>query len=298
MPNIREMNAVPMPTTVAGLTERLMGSYVREGGINHVDGKNLPSKHAIANITIDLLRLLFPGFFDEKLIHSSEIEGVISQVYVREGDRVTKGQVIADMQDWERRIELSQSQAKYQSALLQMDRALAANDGAEAGVQRVQVDYWKAEVVRAQQRLDRTQLRSPIDGVVATPDVETMVGRRLQYGDTFAEVVDTSHTIVDIAIDDTDIGLVRTGERASIKLNSFPMRILRGDVVIVSPQGAVVDDSRVFYARVAVPNLDGAIHAGMEGRGKVRAGWYPAGYALFRRQLLWLYSKVWAWFGV
>ncbi len=227
-----------------------------------------------------------------------EIEGVVSKVYVREGDRVTKGQIIADLADWERRIELSQSGAKYQSALLQMNRALAANDGTEAGVQRVQADYWKAEVARAQERLDRSQLRSPIDGVVATPNLETMVGRRLQYGDTFAEIVDTSHAIVDIAIDDTDIGLVRTGERASIKLNSFPTRILRGDVVIVSPQGAVVGDTRVFYARVAVPNPDGAIHAGMEGRGKVRTGWYPAGYTLFRRQLLWLYSKAWSWFGV
>jgi serine O-acetyltransferase len=53
-----------------------MESYARAGGINHVDGKNLPSKHAIAEITADLLRLLFPGFFDEQPIHSSEIEGV------------------------------------------------------------------------------------------------------------------------------------------------------------------------------------------------------------------------------
>jgi serine O-acetyltransferase len=39
-----------------------------------LDGKNLPSKSAIALITRDLLRLLFPGFFDEKLVHSSEIK--------------------------------------------------------------------------------------------------------------------------------------------------------------------------------------------------------------------------------
>jgi serine O-acetyltransferase len=58
------------------LTERLMASYVGAGGINHVDGKNLPSKQAIAEIAADLLRLLFPGFFDEEPIHSSEIEAV------------------------------------------------------------------------------------------------------------------------------------------------------------------------------------------------------------------------------
>ena len=60
--------------TVTQLTERLVASYARAGGINHLDGKNLPSKRAITIITIDLLRLLFPGFFDEKLIHSSEIK--------------------------------------------------------------------------------------------------------------------------------------------------------------------------------------------------------------------------------
>ena len=67
-------NSVPMNTTVTRLTEQLIESYARVGGINHLDGVNLPSKSAIALITVDLLRLLFPGFFDEKPIHSSEIK--------------------------------------------------------------------------------------------------------------------------------------------------------------------------------------------------------------------------------
>jgi serine O-acetyltransferase len=44
------------------------------GGINHLSGVNLPSKSAITQITIDLLRLLFPGFFDEQSIELSEIK--------------------------------------------------------------------------------------------------------------------------------------------------------------------------------------------------------------------------------
>ncbi len=63
-----------MENTVAQLTEKLLASYKEVGGINHLDGKNLPSKRAIAALTRDLLRLLFPGFFDEKPIHSSEIK--------------------------------------------------------------------------------------------------------------------------------------------------------------------------------------------------------------------------------
>lgn len=63
-----------MHSTVRQLTERLVASYARVGGINHLDGKNLPSKRAVAAIAMDLLRLLFPGFFDERPVHSSEIK--------------------------------------------------------------------------------------------------------------------------------------------------------------------------------------------------------------------------------
>lgn len=63
-----------MTSTLLELTQSLTASYAREGGINHLDGKNLPSKGAIAEITTDLLRLLFPGFFDERLVHSSQVE--------------------------------------------------------------------------------------------------------------------------------------------------------------------------------------------------------------------------------
>jgi serine O-acetyltransferase len=72
MANLLDTAAVHL--TVSRLTEHLVSSYSNVGGINHLDGKNLPSKHAIADITMKLLRLLFPGFFDEQLMHSSEIK--------------------------------------------------------------------------------------------------------------------------------------------------------------------------------------------------------------------------------
>jgi len=67
-----------MSLSVDQLTERLLASYERAGGTNHVDGNNLPSKHAVAGIAVDLLCLLFPGFFDERPVHSSEAGPVAS----------------------------------------------------------------------------------------------------------------------------------------------------------------------------------------------------------------------------
>jgi serine O-acetyltransferase len=80
--------------TVNQLTERLIDSYGKVGGINHLDGKNLPSKQAIASITCALLRLLFPGFFDEQLIHSSKIktvtEALVKEVLVNLEEEIAK----------------------------------------------------------------------------------------------------------------------------------------------------------------------------------------------------------------
>ena len=60
--------------SITQLTEQLVGSYAKVGGINRLDETNLPSKTAIVSLTEDLLRLLFPGFFTEKPIHSYEIK--------------------------------------------------------------------------------------------------------------------------------------------------------------------------------------------------------------------------------
>jgi RND family efflux transporter MFP subunit len=226
-----------------------------------------------------------------------EVEGLISKVLVHEGEPVQRGQVLAEMESWSLRSAVAEAQAKYESALLQMNHALATNDGTEAGVHRVQADYWKAELGRTQQLLDRAQLRSPIDGIVATPHVETFAGRKLRPGDSFAEVVDTSRATVDVAIDDVDAGLLKDGDAADVKLNSYPMRTFHGDVFIVSPKAELLHETPVFYARVGIPNEDAAIRAGMEGRGKVRVGWYPAAYVFFRRPFLWLYAKIWYWLG-
>ena len=161
----------------------------------------------------------------------------------------------------------------------------------------MQADYWKAEVERARQYLDKTELRSAIDGVVATPHVENSAGRKLGQGDSLAEVVDTSVAIVDVAIDDVDAGLLKGNQRAAIKLNSYPTRTFHGEVIVVSPKAELVHETPVFYSRVVVPNSDGAVRSGMEGRGKVRIGWSPAAYVFFRRPFLWLYGKVWYWLG-
>jgi len=227
----------------------------------------------------------------------SEFEGVIKEVDVREGDLVKKGTVIARLEDWEYRSALAAAQAKYQTATAQMDRALASGDGSEAGVERAQADYWASEVTRAEERLDKTAVRSPIDGIVATPQIENFVGHKLKAGESFADIVDNSQTLVDVAIDETDAGLLRSGQQTRLKFDSFPERTFRGTVAVVSPQAVFKETEPVFFARVSVANQDAALRAGMQGRGKIVTGWRSAGVVMFRLPAIWIWSKLWSWFG-
>jgi RND family efflux transporter MFP subunit len=225
------------------------------------------------------------------------VDGVVKDVRVREGQFVKQGAALADLEDWDYRADLAAAEGKYEEAMATMNRALAQNDGTLAGNEQRKVDYFRGEVSRARERLDRTSIKSPIDGVVATPLVENSVGRRLVHGDTFAEVIEVSPVTADVAISEQDAALLRSGESSSIKLESFPLQTFRGHVTVVSPQTQVEADGRVFVARVKVPNSDGAIRPGMQGQGKVSVGWHPAGYVLFRGAAMWVWGKLWSWFG-
>lgn len=226
-----------------------------------------------------------------------EVEGVVQKVYVREGDRVSKGTILATLQDWDYRAALAAAQAKLETARSLANRALAAGDGSEAGIQSVQANYWAAEVARAKERLEKTRLRSSIDGIVATPHIEEFSGRHLAAGDRFAEVVDTSRATVDVAIEEQDVVLLQAGQGAALKLEGYPTRTFRGEVSIVSPKSHNEGDERWFSARVNVPNPDGLIRAGMQGRGKISTRWRAAGIVIFRRPAMWIWSKLWSWFG-
>lgn len=69
------------------ITASILGSY-ETGGINHIDGANLPSKRALASICEDLLQLLFPGFHDQEPIHSIHLRRVTSHRVYAIADRL------------------------------------------------------------------------------------------------------------------------------------------------------------------------------------------------------------------
>ena len=70
------------------LVESILESYCKVGGINHLDGVNLPSREAIAEIIRDLLRIVFPGFYDRIAMHSDQAPFFVSQMLTSISERL------------------------------------------------------------------------------------------------------------------------------------------------------------------------------------------------------------------
>ena len=59
--------------TLDHITKALLASYETEGGINHLDGINLPSDEAVNRLASDFMHLLFPGFFEQKSLSKQDV---------------------------------------------------------------------------------------------------------------------------------------------------------------------------------------------------------------------------------
>jgi GAF domain-containing protein len=227
---------------------------------------------------------------------AAPVAGTIANVYAREGQQVSRGEVLGTMDDWSWRNQLTAAQAKYEAAMLAMQGDLARHSP-QAGEERTQADYLRAEMERTRLRIANAQLRSPIDGIVMTPDLQNAVGEHLDAGATFAQVLNLASARINIAVDQQDAHFVEGGQTAAIKLNSFPAKTLHGKVFSISPEARPDGDGRVFYAHVLLPNGNEEMRTGMDGRAKIFAGYRPAGFVLLRAPALWVSEKIWDWIG-
>ncbi len=227
---------------------------------------------------------------------AAPVDGNVAQVFAREGQRVIAGDTLGAMNDWQWRMDLASSEAKYQEAMLVMQTDLA-HSAPQAGADRAQAEYLHSEVARARARLESAQLRSPITGIVITPALQNTAGGHLEAGAPFAQVLDLSSAVVNIAVPQRDAALIRPGQFAAIKLDSYPQRSWHNSIAVVSPEAQQSDGDETFAARVPVPNSDAILRTGMTGRAKIFIGFRPAGYVLLRRPALWIWQTLWNWIG-
>jgi HlyD family secretion protein len=228
----------------------------------------------------------------------SQISGQVTDVLVDFNDRVTKGQVIARIDpstyqaqitqgsaqiasaranlataqatlrnaeaDYTRKAELAQQQLIARGDL---DLARAARDQARAQVNaaQAQITQQQASTQTTRLNLQRTVIRSPVDGVVLTRTIEPgqTVAASLQAPVLFQIAEDLSQMEIVLAIDEADIGQVKAGQDVSFTVDAFPDRNFRGKVQQVRLSATNTNNVITYPVVVTVDNRDEVLLPGM-----------------------------------
>jgi len=223
-----------------------------------------------------------------KINITPEVGGKIALIHVQEGDRVAKGQLLAELETQSIRLQLKQAQAGvavaeagYTDALRnkeRMDRLIKENAVSEMQREKVQLAYdaasaqleqARAGLNLAQHALDVSIMRAPFAGVVASRNAEVgdvinpMMGGFGGGAGGVLTVMDYSKVKLAVAVASEDIGRIRKGQEAVLKVGSLPGREFRGTVRVVNLTADPLN--KKFGVEVVIDNSDGVLRPGTFG---------------------------------
>jgi HlyD family secretion protein len=157
-------------------------------------------------------------------------------------------------------LEAERAQANADAQGAELSAAKARAQGMAAGI-----DAARASVERARLDLERTTIRSPIDGVVILRSVERgqTVAATLQAPTLFTIARDLSDMRVYAAVSEADIGVVRTGQRAFFAVDSYPGRSFEGRVLQIRKAPQMVQNIVTYTVVISAPNPKGLLFPGM-----------------------------------
>jgi RND family efflux transporter MFP subunit len=208
----------------------------------------------------------------------AEVEGPVTDVLVREGEYVRRGEVLALIDPERFEFELEKAQARLEQAQANFAELTLFDDEIEDEVLRTErrrmararsgLAEAEFSVREAEINVQRATIRAPFSGNVANMAIvpgERVVAQR----DSIAEVVDISRMRIEVQVLETELPYLEEGRNARVTLSAFPDTVLTGIVESINP----VVDPRTRSARVTVllPNPEGAVKPGMYARVRIAA---------------------------
>jgi len=157
--------------------------------------------------------------------------------------------------------------AKNLVAQSDKDTAQTANDSAAAALKAAaaQVVEDRAALELAKTNLRYTTIRSPVDGIVISRNVDVgqTVAASLQAPVLFTIAQDLTEMQVDSSVDEADIGQVKVGEEAEFTVDAYPSSPFHGTVHDVYNQPLIVQNVVTYDAIIRVKNPDLKLKPGM-----------------------------------
>ncbi len=234
-----------------------------------------------------------------------EITARLETVLVHEGEHVTKGQELARMDTRRLMLDLDGAEQEKLRYAADADRVRAGGDEAAAQVSMLEVKVLDQQAKKLQADIDSATLRSPIDGVVMTKDLELRAGEVLQQGTPFAEIDDLSAWQLHAEINERDIAAVEEGfhEKGSLDLTyilaSQSTYILHARIdnrQQISASAYPRDKDNVFLVTIDNPNIPPQIvkdlAPGLTGRAKVELGAEPRIVTIARKLYRWFQFRM------
>jgi HlyD family secretion protein len=231
----------------------------------------------------------------------SELSGIVESVSVDFNDRIQAGQELARLDAAKLRAQVAQSEASLAAARAKVDQVAATIreaenhrsrleqlrkttrgqgvsrhdlDAAEATLARARADASSARAAVAQAEaildvnrsdLEKTAIRSPIDGIVLHRNVEPgqTVAASLQAPVLFTLAEDLSRMELLVAVDEADVGQVVEGQTATFAVDAFPNRAFRAAITRVRYGPKNTDGVVTYETLLAVDNSDLSLRPGM-----------------------------------
>lgn len=207
--------------------------------------------------------------------------GYLAEVFVRPGDRVTAGQVIARMETSELALQLEENLGKRATLETERDNAHTTGDlgawrRADRGIAEVD-----AHISLLRSYLDRAEIRAPMDGVVSRGELDEFLGARVEPTTALFEIITTERLAL-LEVDERDIRRVRPEQAGHLVVNALPGKRVPVRVERINPSAEAVQGGNVFFVEAAIDGEGPALAPGTRGRVKLRDGWTTGLAALCR----------------
>jgi hypothetical protein len=216
-------------------------------------------------------------------------------VKVREGETVKQGQVLAELDTRDIRLQLRQVEQDYERALLESQSAMSLRDEFRMHAARINSEKSRAVADKLRLDIERSTLRAPIDGIVlGAQTLATRLGEVLRTGEPVLDVIDPSVWQVKVSMREQD--LIYLGDTLSEKgrvpvtlaLAANPARRYELEVKSENQIAFGLDTARGKYDFSVMLPLEttlsdsSLLKSGFGGRAKFSTGLKPAFYVLFR----------------
>lgn len=194
----------------------------------------------------------------------AEVAGQVTAIHVAPGERVTAGQMVAELDSEAARIALDRATLILADARATSERvaALQARGAAtDLQVQEAELALGTAELQLREARfeLSRHRIVAPIDGTIGLLGVE--VGDRVGTGDEITRIEDQSSLIVDFRVPERIVSRLSPGSAVQAVPLADPQLQLRGEIFALDNR--VDEASRTLMVQAAIANQDNRLRAGM-----------------------------------